>query len=158
VTSAWGTVPRLLAQHTYLVLATADVEGRPWATPVFYAAQNEHVVFWVSAPGSRHSRNIAERPVVAVTIFDSHAPIDGAEALYLEATATPVEDRDRSTALDTLNARLPARHRLAMADVEVSGTFRVYRADVSRHFVLIRGGDQRFDNTTDMRLEVAPPG
>jgi nitroimidazol reductase NimA-like FMN-containing flavoprotein (pyridoxamine 5'-phosphate oxidase superfamily) len=158
MTNMWEAVPRLLARHTYLVLATADAEGRPWATPVFYAARHEHLFLWVSAPDSRHSRNIAERPTVAMTIFDSHAPIGGAEALYLEATATRVEDGDRATALDTLNARLPARHRLAMADVEVPGPLQVYRADVSRHFVLIRGGDQRFDNVTDMRLEVTPPG
>ena len=44
-----------------------------------------------------------------------------------------------------------------MADVEVPEPLRVYRADVSRHFVLIRGGDERFDTVTDMRLEVAPP-
>ena len=153
----WEAVPRLLAQHTYLVLATTDVEGRPWATPLFYAAQQQRLVLWVSAPDSRHSRNIAEQPTVAITIFDSHAPIGGAEALYLEATATQVEDRDRDTALDTLNARLPARHRLAMADVKAPGPLQIYRADVSRHFVLIRGGDQRFDNVTDMRLQVAPP-
>ena len=153
----WETVPRLLAQQTYLVLATADGQGRPWATPLFYAAQHEHLVYWVSAPDSRHSRNIAEQPTVAITIFDSRAPIGGAEALYLEGRAIRVENGERATALDILNARLPTRHRLAMADVEVPAPLRVYRADVSRHFVLIRGGDERFDTVTDMRLEVAPP-
>ena len=89
----WETVPRLLAQQTYLVLATADGEGRPWATPLFYAAQHEHLVYWVSAPDSRHSRNIAEQPTVAITIFDSRAPIGGAEALYLEGQGHPSRER-----------------------------------------------------------------
>lgn len=157
VEGMWATVPRLLAQHDYLVLATADAEGLPWATPVFYASHDTHRLLWVSAPDSRHSRNLDERPTVAMTIFDSHAPIGGAEALYLEAAATPVGDADRAAALHTLNARLPAHQRLAMADVEAPGPLRVYRADVSRHFVLVRGGDERFDNITDMRLEVTPP-
>ena len=53
----------------------------------------EHLVLWVSAPDSRHSRNIAEQPTIAITIFDSHAPIGGAEAPYLEATATRIQPK-----------------------------------------------------------------
>jgi hypothetical protein len=34
---------------------------------------------------------------------------------------------------------------------------RVYQANVTRHYVLIRGGDPRFDNVTDTRLPVEPP-
>jgi uncharacterized protein YhbP (UPF0306 family) len=102
----WETVPRLLRDSRYLVLATADRQGRPWATPVFFAAHDEDRLFWVSAPDSRHSRNIAERPDVAITVFDSHAPVGGAEALYLEATAGPADDP--VVAMATLNARLPA--------------------------------------------------
>src|SRR5438309_956958 len=86
----WETVPRLLAENRYLVIATSDDDGRPWATPVFFAADGARRVVWVSAPDSRHSRTIANRPEVAVTVFDSHAPIGGAEAVYLEATAAAV--------------------------------------------------------------------
>ncbi|MEV4582058.1 hypothetical protein AB0K16_53395 [Nonomuraea jabiensis] len=49
-------------------------------------------LFWGSAPDSRHSRNLAERPDVAITVFDSHAPVGGAEALYLEASAGLADD------------------------------------------------------------------
>lgn len=31
-----------------------------------------------------------------------------------------------------------------------------YQAVITRHFVLIRGGDIRFDNVTDARLAVTP--
>jgi Pyridoxamine 5'-phosphate oxidase len=154
----WTTVPRLLGQHRYLVLGTADAHGRPWATPLFFAADGEHRVVWVSAPDSRHSRNIALRPEVAITIYDTHAPIGGAEALYLEATAGHVADDGRHAALAVLNSRLPASHQLGTEDLEPSGPLRVYQADITRHFVLIRGGDTRFDNVTDARLAVSPPG
>jgi len=150
----WATVPRLLAENRYLVLGTADGDGRPWATPVFYAADGEHRILWVSAPDSRHSRNIAARPDVAITIFDTHAPIGGAEALYLEATAGPVTgDAD----LAVLNTRVPAGQRLGPEDLEPAGPLRVYQAVITSHFVLIRGGDTRFDNVTDARLAVTPP-
>jgi nitroimidazol reductase NimA-like FMN-containing flavoprotein (pyridoxamine 5'-phosphate oxidase superfamily) len=155
--SMWAAVPRLLARHRYVVLGTADEEGRPWVTPVFYAADGEHRIVWVSAPGSRHSRNIGARPEVALTVFDSHAPIGGAEALYLEATAAPVAPDARAAALAVLNTRLPDRQQLGPEDLEPAGTLRVYRAEVTRHFVLVRGGDSRFDNVTDARLPVTPP-
>jgi len=151
----WDTVPRLLAEHRYLVLGTADAAGTPWATPVFYAPDGEHRVVWVSSPDSRHSRNIATRPTVAVTIFDTHAPIGQAEAIYLEATAGPAEAWSDAVAL--LNARLPAAQRLEPHDLGPEGPLRAYQARVTQHYVLIRGGDPRFDNTTDTRLPVEPP-
>jgi nitroimidazol reductase NimA-like FMN-containing flavoprotein (pyridoxamine 5'-phosphate oxidase superfamily) len=154
--SMWDTVPRLLADHKYLVLATADGGGRPWATPVFFAADGEHRILWVSAPDSRHSRNIAARPDVAITIFDSHAPVGGAEAIYLEATASPVAHDASAAALARLNTRLPARHHLGPEDLAPVGPLLVYQAAVTQHFVLIRGGDDRFDNVTDARLAVSP--
>jgi hypothetical protein len=153
----WATVPRLLAGNRYLVLGTADGAGRPWATPVFYAADGTHRVLWVSAPDSRHSRNIAARPEVAITIFDSHAPIGGAEALYLEATAGPVPEDARTAALTTLNTGLPNRQHLTPDDLEPAGPLRLYQAAITQHFVLIRGGDAGFDNVTDARLAVTPP-
>jgi hypothetical protein len=84
---------------------------------------------------------------VAITIFDTHAPFGRAEALYLEAAA----------ALTVLNNRLPTSHRLELEDLEPTGPLRVYQAAITRHFVLIRGGDARLDNVTDARLAVTPP-
>lgn len=154
----WATVPRLLAQHRYLVLGTADDDGRPWVSPVFYAADGEYRILWVSAPDSRHSGNITVCPDVAITIFDTSAPIGGAEALYLEATADPVVDEARTAALALLNTRLPADRQLAVDDLEPAGRLRLYQAAITRHFVLIRGGDARFGNDTDTRLAVTAPG
>jgi nitroimidazol reductase NimA-like FMN-containing flavoprotein (pyridoxamine 5'-phosphate oxidase superfamily) len=153
----WATVPRLLGEHQYLVLGTADGDGRPWVTPVFYTADDEHRVLWVSAPDSRHSRNIAARPEVAITIYDTHSPIGEAEALYLGSTAECVAGDARVAALAVLNSRLPASHQLGTEDLEPPGPLQVYQAAITRHFVLIRGGDTRFDNVTDARLAVSPP-
>jgi hypothetical protein len=151
----WATVPRLLALHRYLVLGTVDPAGSPWVTPVFYAADGERRVIWVSSPDSRHSRNIAACPTVAITVFDTNAPIGGAEALYLEATASLVDDH--AGAVELLNARLPASQQLGPDDVGPEGPMRVYQANVTQHYVLIRGGDPRFDNVADARLPVEPP-
>jgi uncharacterized protein YhbP (UPF0306 family) len=154
----WATVPRLLALHHYLVLATADPAGNPWTSPLFYAPDGEHRVLWVSSPDSRHSRNIAARPTVAITIFSTDAPVGQAEALYLEATAGPIDDDARLVALDLLNSRLPTSHHIGRADIGPDGPMRIYQARISRHYVLIRGGDADFGNVTDTRIAVTTDG
>jgi nitroimidazol reductase NimA-like FMN-containing flavoprotein (pyridoxamine 5'-phosphate oxidase superfamily) len=62
---------RIVADNRYLTLATADGEGRPWATPVWFAADGLTTFCWVSRPGARHSVNITLRPRVAFVVFDS---------------------------------------------------------------------------------------
>lgn len=153
----WPTVPRLLALHHYLVLGTADPVGSPWVTPVFFVADGTDRVLWVSSPESRHSRNIARNPAVAITVFDTAAPIGGAEALYLEATAGLVDESALPAALRLLNSPLPAHQHLDLSEVGPAALLRVYQASVDRHYVLIRGGDPRFDNPVDTRLAVTRP-
>jgi hypothetical protein len=45
---------------------------------------------------------------------------------------------------------------LTTEDLEPAGQLRLYQALVTKHFVLVRGGDARFVNITDARLAVAP--
>ena len=153
----WWMVPQLLNANHYCVLATADAAGKPWATPVFFAARHDRELFWVSSPTSRHSRNIAVRPTIGITIFDSTAPIGGAEALYLEAHAGPLDSSLHPQALEVLNSRLPPPQALSLTDLPPAGPLQPYRATATRHYVLIRGGDARFDNVVDDRLPVRPP-
>jgi len=153
----WPTVPRLLGDNNYCVLATANVDGAPWATPVYFAARDDRELFWVSSPESRHSRNIAIRSAIAITVFDSSATIGGAEALYLQASASALDADLHTEALAVLNNKLPPRHALDSRDLYPAGPLAVYRATVERHFVLIRGGDPRFENVIDQRLEVRRP-
>jgi len=155
--SMWGTVSRLLESQRYLVLATADPTGSPWATPVFFVPDGTDRLLWVSSPDSRHSRNLSLRSEVAITVFDSHAEIGKAEALYLEATAGLVDDLAQPAALERLNAGLPPHQQLDIKEVGPTGLLRLYHALVRQHHVLIRGGDPRFDNPVDTRLAVHDP-
>jgi nitroimidazol reductase NimA-like FMN-containing flavoprotein (pyridoxamine 5'-phosphate oxidase superfamily) len=53
------TVQDIIAGNRYMVLGTADEQGAPWATPVWFATADCRVFYWVSDPNARHSRNIA---------------------------------------------------------------------------------------------------
>ena len=82
-----GAVARsIIDRNRFMTLATADAEGLPWASPVWYAPKDPRELFWVSSPDARHSRNIEVRPQVAIVIFDSHLA-GGWESLYMSAVA-----------------------------------------------------------------------
>ena len=53
-----ATARAIIDASRYMTLATADAGGRPWASPVFYAAAGYAELYWISAPGSAHSQNI----------------------------------------------------------------------------------------------------
>lgn len=120
----------LVAENAYLTLATADADGAPWASPVWFAASGLDLFVWASKPGARHSRNIAENPRVSLVVFDSSRAPGGGSAFYVSATAELVDDIGFAEALavynerslahglrewDAANLRSPAKHRLYRA-------------------------------------------
>jgi pyridoxine/pyridoxamine 5'-phosphate oxidase len=80
--------------NAYMTLATADAEGRPRVTTVWFAPVDYREFLWVSDPGTTHSRNIAVRPEVSIVIFDSRQPIGRGEGVYLDARVEFVADAE----------------------------------------------------------------
>jgi uncharacterized protein YhbP (UPF0306 family) len=149
-----SVIDRVLAANRYLVLATADQAGTPWVTPVFFAPLGPDRVCWVSSPESRHSRNIAERAAIAITVFDSTVEVGQAEAAYFDADAAQATPEESETPLQALNARLPPGKLLSVEDLQPHGPMVIYRADLLHRYVLVRGGNPEHGNVTDMTLEV----
>lgn len=133
-----GETQRIVAANTYLTLATAGVDGRPWATPVWFAVDGLDWFCWVSKPAARHSANIAVRPEVALVIFDSNIGTDATAAVYVEATAAEVGPGDRAAVLAVYNERSEARSLPAWTEAAVTDAarHRLYRAQVHRVWVL----------------------
>ncbi|MFC7639838.1 hypothetical protein ACFQX6_01335 [Streptosporangium lutulentum] len=154
VTGMWETVPRLLGDSRYLVLATADRQGRPWATPYSSPPATR-----TGSSGCRHrTAGIpATSPNARTWPSRSSTPTRPWAAPRRSTSRRPRPADDPVAALATLNARLPAGKELTGDDLAPSGPMLAYSADVLRHFVLIRGGDSRFDNVTDGRLRVTRP-
>ena len=140
-----GDVARRLAQQLqYMTLATADAAGRPWASPVWFATSSDDVFLWVSAPGTRHSRNIAERAEVAIVIFDSTLPVGSAEALYVDAVAEEVGGDDLDEAIAAFSRRSVecGARAWSASDVLPPARPRLYRATATAQSVL-GPGDER---------------
>ena len=135
----------ILAANCYLVLATADPTGLPWASPVWYASADHREFFWVSKPGARHSNNIATRPEIGIVIFDSQQPPGTGQAVYVSAIAeqVPDEDLDRGIAIYAQASQAQALSVWSREDVEAPARHRLYHATAVEHFIL---------SSTDERL------
>ena len=134
-----ATVAReIIDANWYMTLATADGDGRPWASPVWYAHQGYTDLYWVSRPGARHSRNLAVRPEVGIVIFDSTVREGDGQAVYVEALAEELDGADRDEGIAILSHRSEAggAARWGVADVSGPAPLRLYRARASAHFVL----------------------
>jgi nitroimidazol reductase NimA-like FMN-containing flavoprotein (pyridoxamine 5'-phosphate oxidase superfamily) len=143
-----GAIARSIVDtNRFMTLATADESGLPWASPVWYAPADYRELYWVSSPEARHSRNLAQRPQLAIVIFDSHEP-GGWKALYMSAVAEELADVDEGVEVfsrRSLEQGLPVWTR---DDVLPPARHRLYHAAVTEHFVL-DPHDQRLPVTLD---------
>jgi nitroimidazol reductase NimA-like FMN-containing flavoprotein (pyridoxamine 5'-phosphate oxidase superfamily) len=129
--------------NRFLTIGSADGEGRPWVSPVWYAVSAHREFLWVSSPEARHSRNLAQRPELAIVIFDSHA--EGAvDAVYMSAVAEELAGDELDENIELYSSRSLAQGLPAWSrdDVVPPARHRLYRATVSEHFVL-GDGDRR---------------
>ena len=128
----------LIDSCQYLTLATADPDGRPWASPVWYAHEDHTRFVWVSKPEARHSRNLAARPETGIVIFDSTAPMGEGQAVYVEATVEELASDDDERWIEVFSARSEALGGPAWttADVRPPASLRLYVASASAHYVL----------------------
>jgi nitroimidazol reductase NimA-like FMN-containing flavoprotein (pyridoxamine 5'-phosphate oxidase superfamily) len=125
----------IVDDNRFMTLATADADGSPWASPVWYAPSAYRHFYWVSSPDARHSRNIAVRPEVAIVIFDSHRP-GGWTAVYLSALAEQLDDVDEAVAIFSERSRAHGFPAWTREDVLPPARHRLYRATASERFVL----------------------
>jgi hypothetical protein len=128
----------IIDANRYLVLASADASGLPWATPVYYAQSGYREFVWVSRPGAQHSENLARRGDVGIVIFDSTVPIGTGQGVYLRAVAAEVVGDECAPALEFFSQRsLTHGGRVwTVADVQPPAQLRLYRATALEHYLL----------------------
>jgi uncharacterized protein YhbP (UPF0306 family) len=131
------TAQEILDANAYMTLATADADGVPWASPVWFARAGDEL-FWISYEHRRHSRNIAARPQVAIVVFDSTVTPGDAKAVYIEATAARLDGDDREHGIDVFSRRSLEQglDAFTLADVERDNGLRIFRARVTASWTL----------------------
>ena len=144
----------VLDGNAYMVLGTADPDGRPWTTPVYFGHERYAEFYWLSSPEARHSRNIAGRPEVSLVVFDSSVPIGGAQAVYMAATAARVPDEEVPARAEVFRTpRFPGARFFEPREL-LDGSLHLYRAAVEEHSILVRGSDPDLGRGVDSRYPV----
>jgi uncharacterized protein YhbP (UPF0306 family) len=96
-----------------MTLATVGDAG-PWAAAVFYVHQGG-ALYFLSAPGSRHCRNIAQSPRVSATIQEDYADWREIKGVQLEGIAARLSGDEERRARDLYAAKFPLLRNLAAA-------------------------------------------
>ena len=124
--------------NRYMALGTADSEGLPWVSPVWFATTNYRDFFWVSKPQAKHSRNLASRGHASIVIFDSQVAPGLAQAVYMSARAGELSADELEVGLSVFGDRSEAQGlpRWTLSDVQAPARHRLYRATALEQFVL----------------------
>lgn len=133
-----ATAKAIIDASLYMVLGTADADGLPWVSPVYYAPADYRRFFWVSRPEATHSRNLERRAEVSIVIFDSSVPIGTGQGVYIKAVAGRVEGDERTEAIGLFSRRSLEHGGAAwtLDDVQPPAQLRLYGATAAAHYVL----------------------
>ena len=127
----------LLERNAYLTLGTVGVDGRPWTSPIYMAADGLTDFFWVSNQASLHSVNVEAHPEVSLVVFDSTVPAYHGRALYAVGTAAVVDETGLAHGLRVYpGPEARGGSELTPEDVTGESPYRLYRARASQVWVL----------------------
>jgi uncharacterized pyridoxamine 5'-phosphate oxidase family protein len=142
-----------LASNRFMVLGTVDPSGRPRVSPVWFSLVDHRDAYWLSSPAAHHSRNIEERPEVAMVVFDSSADPHTGQAVYLEAIAGPVPDDELAVACAEAFGDVAEAYSYTPEALQHE-PFVLYRARVTASEVHVRGHDFGDGSGPDQRVRV----
>lgn len=106
-----------LQNHNVMTLATTGPEGL-WAAAVFYV-NNDFTLYFLSAPTTRHSQNIAAQPGVAATIQEDYKDWPEIKGIQLEGQAQRLEGVERAAAITRYGLKFPIVGNLAQAPAQI---------------------------------------
>jgi uncharacterized protein YhbP (UPF0306 family) len=145
---------RYLTQHSVMTLATVGADG-PWAAAVFYAHEGASLYF-LSAPATRHARNLAHDARCAATIQDDIADWAQVRGVQLEGRTQRLDGDAARHAHELYGRKFPFVANLTRAPAAIALAFAKiawYRLDAERvHLIDNRRGFGHRDS-----FELAPP-
>lgn len=139
----------IIDANLYMVLGTADEDGVPWVSPVFFASADYREFFWISDPQARHSQNLAQRPQTSIVVFDSRVAVNTGQGVYMSAIAEELGGAEAEQGIEIYSRRSveAGSGELEPEDVQPPAKHRFYRATATEHTVL---------DATDHRIPASP--
>lgn len=143
----------ILNRVRYITLATSSRDGLPWNTPLGYKLDEDLNFYWVSEYSKQHSKNIKENKQVFIVIYDSTAPEEKGEAIYISAHAQELSEPND---IKYVRKLLKGTDKNAMEKLSGESLRRAYRAIPQK--IWINGPKDRDPDTwRDTRFEVDIP-
>jgi hypothetical protein len=94
-----------LREHNVMTLATSGPQGL-WAAAVFYVSEG-FTLYFLSAPTSRHSRNLAAQPAISAAIHEDYRDWRVIKGIQLEGEAVRIEGREAEDAWRSYGEKFP---------------------------------------------------
>ena len=135
----WVAIGREIVDRSlYMVIATADSSGQPWATPVYFASSGYREFFWISQPDATHSINLRDRREVGIVIFDSSVPINTGQGVYVLGVARERPAHETAEGIEIFSKRSVGHggEEVTVEDVSPPARHRLYQATAEAHYVL----------------------
>lgn len=82
-----------LKEAKLMQLATA-VDNQPWVASVWFAADENLNIYWISSTTRRHSDEVSKNQKVAAGIVLPHTPQDTARGIQLQGIAEPLTNKE----------------------------------------------------------------
>lgn len=100
-----GAIRAVLEETPALTLATIDPDGSPRATPLYFAAEADLGLLFLSDPASAHCLNLARAPRAAASAFPAVDDWRAIRGLQIKGTARPLDDDERAAAVKVYRQR-----------------------------------------------------
>ena len=97
--SQFESIAALLREESTLALATVDESGEPCIAPLFYIADEDLTLYWLSSPTALHSLNIERRSNAAATVYRHAMHWQQICGVQMRGRVTAITQRDRRGAL-----------------------------------------------------------
>lgn len=99
---------RIIQSVLYAAVATTDVSGQPWNSPVYVTYDQDLNFYWASGKASQHSSNIRGNPQVFLALYDSSVAWGEGCGVFIQATAEELNDHSTiNTACSLRKMRVP---------------------------------------------------
>ena len=92
-------IAALLSEETTLSLATAGEDGEPCVAPLFYIADKDLTLYWLSSQSGLHSQNLKRMPRAAATVYRSTGNWKEIRGAQMRGTVSQVTEPERRAAL-----------------------------------------------------------
>ncbi len=110
-------VQRYLRSHNVATLATGSGTDI-WASAVFYV-NDGYTLYFLSSPESRHCLNLAQNPLVALTIQEDYADWTDIKGIQMEGTVSELSGDEEEKARRLYGEKFPVVGMLAQAPAAI---------------------------------------